>query len=336
MPERRRSDSPEWTDADAYVGDDDDEFFRELDGRRFNAMVPRYLLPADEDEIRRYELFHRMFQFVADANYVGPVREVLVDSTASRRKRVLDVGTGSGQWAIEMADEFPKVDVVGCDCAPIQPREVPPNCTFELCDVSEGLPYPDACFDLVHARSIHIGISDYPRFIREAARVLRPGGLLILIEPDVRPDTILGKRPPSSIAFPTPSHGASGTPGWTALVNAQRRALERLGVDPDVPHKLGQIVVRTGAFDRPRTIALEADCPVGFHPKDPTLLSIGQLAWMNYDLLLPALRTYLASSDLPDWQIDVLIEDAQRDLYYPVVRLSCRLHIVHAIRSGHP
>lgn len=35
---------------------------------------------------------------------------------------VLDLGTGKGYWAIEMADEFSRADVIGIDMAPIQPE----------------------------------------------------------------------------------------------------------------------------------------------------------------------------------------------------------------------
>ena len=36
-------------------------------------------------------------------------------------KRILDLGTGTGLWAIEMADKFPKAKVIGTDLSPVQP-----------------------------------------------------------------------------------------------------------------------------------------------------------------------------------------------------------------------
>ncbi|EGO18631.1 hypothetical protein SERLADRAFT_403980, partial [Serpula lacrymans var. lacrymans S7.9] len=127
-----------------YVGEDDSRFFCHLHGRKFNVLNTRYMLPSDEEEVRRSELHHRMLQFLFNGNnYVGPVKDVLSGTAreasggAPERRRVLDLGTGGGFWAIDIADEFPEAEVIGVDLAPIQPREVPENCTFELCDLDQ-------------------------------------------------------------------------------------------------------------------------------------------------------------------------------------------------------
>ena len=41
---------------------------------------------------------------------------------------VLDVGTGTGVWAMDCADEYPGAEVIGVDLSPIQPLHVPPIC----------------------------------------------------------------------------------------------------------------------------------------------------------------------------------------------------------------
>ncbi|KDQ65156.1 hypothetical protein JAAARDRAFT_202378 [Jaapia argillacea MUCL 33604] len=333
-------------DAETFVGKDDTMFFRQVHGRRLNAMNPRYLLPADKDELDRYKLHHRMMQFVFEGrNYPGPVREILTSPLFKHKKRVLDLGTGGGEWAMDIADEFSRVEVTGVDIAPIQPRDVPPNCAFELCDLEgHDLPYVSNSYDVIHVRSIHTGIRDYRQFIIEVTRMLRPGGLLILIEPDTEPivDGHLKSCPPAPL--PTslggskrkrtlthiPSNYASGAPGWFALWEAYRKGLEAQNIDVTVPQRLGSFVNQTDAYE---TISVqEAMIPIGFWPTDPTLLTIGQLAWMEFDLLLPAMRPHLLSSGIPEWKADILIGDAQRDLYEPVMPPSCRLHVVHAIK----
>lgn len=52
-----------------------------------------------------------------------------------RRPRVLDMGTGTGIWAIDVADEFPNAEVVANDLSPIQPQNVPVNVRFEVDDI---------------------------------------------------------------------------------------------------------------------------------------------------------------------------------------------------------
>jgi tRNA1(Val) A37 N6-methylase TrmN6 len=52
--------------------------------------------------------------------------------------RVLDLGTGTGIWAIDFADKYPSAEVIGCDLSPIQPSWVPsvvyhsPNYAMDL------------------------------------------------------------------------------------------------------------------------------------------------------------------------------------------------------------
>lgn len=54
------------------------------------------------------------------------------DKVKREIKRVLDVGTGTGIWAINMADEHPNAEVVGTDISFIQPTwvELPSRLAF--------------------------------------------------------------------------------------------------------------------------------------------------------------------------------------------------------------
>ncbi|KAI0322208.1 S-adenosyl-L-methionine-dependent methyltransferase [Amylostereum chailletii] len=320
-----RCTTPPPVTLESIAPEDDSRFFRDVCGRRCNILNPRYVLPADDEELKRFELLHRLIRFVlGNKNYVGPVPEILAKGRfpPGDKLRILDLGTGGGLWAVEMADEFPHVEVLGVDLAPLQPRSVPANCSFELCDLdSYCLPYPSNAFDVVHSRSMHMGIHNYPHFLHELTRILRPGGLLILIEFDLRPIAdgalITGQK--------------SGIPGWCALSKTIRDCLAARGVDVTVPSAMGQLLHDVGLYDK--VLQQHADIPIGFWPKDPTLLTVGQLAWMNSDLLVLAIRPLLLSSGIPEAEVKTLIEEAQRDLYYPLVHIATRLHVVHAIKS---
>ncbi|KAI9773254.1 MAG: hypothetical protein M1839_002166, partial [Geoglossum umbratile] len=58
-------------------------------------------------------------------------------------KRILDVGTGTGIWAIEMGDKYPSAWVLGNDLSPIQPFMVPPNVHFEVDDIEKRWMYKE-------------------------------------------------------------------------------------------------------------------------------------------------------------------------------------------------
>jgi SAM-dependent methyltransferase len=91
-------------------------------------------------------------------------------------RRALDVGTGTGGGALEIATRFPTAEVVGVDFSAAMVTQAASKLTpslagrvsFRQADAS-SLPFGDAEFDLVaHNNMIP--------FFDEIARVLRPGG----------------------------------------------------------------------------------------------------------------------------------------------------------------
>ncbi len=75
---------------------------------------------------------------------------------------MLDVGTGTGIWAIDFADEHPESEVIGTDLSPIQPSFVPPNLRFEIDDVEDEWIFKNK-FDFIHCRMLTGSIADWPR-----------------------------------------------------------------------------------------------------------------------------------------------------------------------------
>lgn len=106
-------------------------------------------------------------------------------SGAREGDSVLDCATGTGDLAIAFHKKVGAAGrVVGTDFVPEMielARTKAPHLTFEVADVT-ALSYPDATFDIA---SISFGIrnvNDPRRGIAEMARVLRPGGRLIVLE----------------------------------------------------------------------------------------------------------------------------------------------------------
>ena len=89
---------------------------------------------------------------------------------------VLDVGTGTGIWAMDVADDYPGAQVIGVDLSPIQPTAVPPNLEFQIMDADEPWDF-HAKFDLIHTRLMNgFSIKSWPFFYEQAFVSMMPGG----------------------------------------------------------------------------------------------------------------------------------------------------------------
>jgi ubiquinone/menaquinone biosynthesis C-methylase UbiE len=115
-------------------------------------------------------------------------RRTLLEQAAPRPgDRVLDVGCGTGDLAIEIRKCHPEVEVVALDPDPKALAKA--RRKSELCGVSiqldrgfaDALPYPAGYFDLVFSSYMfhHLGQEEKRGMLRDVARVLRPGGSLL-------------------------------------------------------------------------------------------------------------------------------------------------------------
>ena len=155
-------------------------------GRRYHAYrAGSYPLPNDETEQDRMDLLHHIWRTMLGG-------ELLLKKPVSPQ-RILDIGTGTGIWAIDTADEYPEAIVIGTDLSPIQPGWVPPNCQFYVDDAESDWTYEP--FDLIHGRSLGGSISDWPRFYKQCFDALRPGALLEMQEHDAWISTIEQEMP---------------------------------------------------------------------------------------------------------------------------------------------
>lgn len=134
----------------------------------------RYLFPRDPSEVSRLDLQHYALREALGANYFSPIE---------LPERILDVGTGSGQWCVDMIAEFPRAMAVGLDLVPGKPVRDGRH-RFVRGDVTAGLPFQEQRFDFVHQRLLRAGIPyvAWPFVVGELVRVTRPGGWVELVE----------------------------------------------------------------------------------------------------------------------------------------------------------
>lgn len=90
-------------------------------------------------------------------------------------RNVLDIGCGTGAWAIDFAKAHPNSRVTGMDLSSIQPSTVPSNVAFVVGDFTAPWDI-DHKFDYVHSRAITIGVRDWGKLVDEVWRNLEPGG----------------------------------------------------------------------------------------------------------------------------------------------------------------
>ena len=104
-------------------------------------------------------------------------------SGAGKGARVLDLGCGTGRFAIPMAGQL-GFDMVGADSSPEMLAEAKVKDTVESVrwDVQDAqhLAYPDASFDAVFMSHLLHHVDSPPRVVSECWRVLRSPGVLLV------------------------------------------------------------------------------------------------------------------------------------------------------------
>ncbi|WP_132875143.1 class I SAM-dependent methyltransferase [Tamaricihabitans halophyticus] len=93
-------------------------------------------------------------------------------------KSTLDIGCGEGRVSRDLSANGHRVSGVDVTTELVEAaRAADPTGDYRQADAA-ALPFDDNVFDLVVAYNMLMDVSDVPGTVREAARVLRPGGVL--------------------------------------------------------------------------------------------------------------------------------------------------------------
>ncbi|EQB56200.1 UMTA protein [Colletotrichum gloeosporioides Cg-14] len=152
--------------------------FRTIHGRTYQiSETTDYWAPNDEAHIEGFDITHHYLLILMKNKLFGaPIKD--------DHLKILDVGAGTGVWAIDMAEEFPNSEVIGTDISNIQPEWVPVNCFFQIHDAQLKWTFRQNYFDFIHARNLFGGINDWQRLYDQAYTHLKPGGWFESLEAD--------------------------------------------------------------------------------------------------------------------------------------------------------
>ncbi|KAI8048017.1 hypothetical protein BDF22DRAFT_351339 [Syncephalis plumigaleata] len=204
-----------------HITTDDGELIR-VDNLPFHLVLSNSDL---DQEIDRQHIDHYMLRLGLSGNRFAP---------ATSPSCVLDIGTGSGIWMLEMAVEYPECEFVGIDIADYPHRATSDNCDFRRMNILDGLRFPDDRFDLVFQRNVanSIPVAQWPSHVSECARVCQPGGWVEMIDTS---GMLMGRD------------GMEATTPYASLYNrAVRGLLHRSDIDPTICNRLSEMFRMAG------------------------------------------------------------------------------------------
>ena len=283
--------------------------FKYENGRTYHSYREgQYVLPNDESEQDRQDLLHHVRNLtLGGALFRAPM--------PSSPQRVLDVGTGTGIWAIDFADQFPSASVVGTDLSPIQPSWVPPNLQFQVEDAeSTWLFNRKNPFDYIHIRDLGGSIGDWAKLMRQAYEHLGDGRWI-----EVQEFEVTLNSDDDTMRF---------APNLCEYLESLHRAAEMFKKPMNIAKSHKQRLIDAGFEDVKEEIY---KVPSSGWPRDPRLKEIGRY---NLCSLLMAVEAYSLAlfTRVLGWTYErtqVFFIGVRSDLKNPKVHSYCNLYVVY-------
>jgi hypothetical protein len=124
------------------------------------------------------QIMHQTFLFLLNSQLTSVP---LISPT-----KIIDIGTGTGDWVIGIGEAFPSAEVIGTDLSAIQPSAVPPNVFFEIFDADDedDWTYPRDFFDMIHFRNMAGSFRSWDKMYQRAFTHLKPGGWIEVVDFD--------------------------------------------------------------------------------------------------------------------------------------------------------
>ncbi|PGH07447.1 hypothetical protein GX51_01748 [Blastomyces parvus] len=229
-------------------------------GRRYHGYKDgAYYAPNDEKANEVLDIAHHSYLLMLKKKlYLAPIE---------KPQKVLDLGTGTGIWAIDFAEEHPQAQVIGTDLSPTQPTWVPPNVSFMIDDFTEyPWTYEDNSIDFIHARDLFGCIPDWSQFLAQCYRTTKPGGYV-----EVFNRAVWLECDDNSI----PSDEKHAMNIW---YREFREVGERLGKTTTIIERQREEMEKAGFVD---VTEVKLKMPLGPWPKDKMLKEVGKFYYLE-------------------------------------------------------
>ncbi|KAK2827791.1 hypothetical protein FQN49_007339 [Arthroderma sp. PD_2] len=284
-------------------------------GRRYHRYHEgTYLYPNDEPELDRLDMQYELIRLINGGRiFFAPL---------TKPERILDVGTGSGIWPIEMAEIFPDVEIIGTDLSPVQPGQVPDNVQFYVDDASESdWLWPKNHFDYIRSSMMLGALDSYPSLISTAFGYIKPGGYLECHEWDISchcdDDTL-----------PAPRGDFKGSYAFQNWLQYCRLSTSRLARPVFVAQQISSWMRDAGYVDIQERVT---KVPLNPWPKDPHLKRLGAWSERNW---LDGIAAFSYAPFGPrglGWtqdEIEVFLVDVRKSIQDRKVHVYQNFHVV--------
>lgn len=150
--------------------DDIEEIYE--NGRRYANQS--YFLPNDEAEEIRSSILHQTYLSALSGHLT--FHRVRPDIS-----RILDIGSGSGDWAIAMAEQYPNCEIVATDIWPFQPAGIPPNLMYEIDDARLKWDFLEK-FEYIHIRGLAGAFEDWSIIYKQIHDACSDDGVVEIVD----------------------------------------------------------------------------------------------------------------------------------------------------------
>lgn len=236
-------------------------------------MLAKCPIIADLTDQNIVDIQHQLWYLSLNGN----LHKTILPDT-SEKINIMDIGTGTGVWALAMAKRWPNANVIATDLT-LPPRrdDTPSNISFIQHNANDS-EWPFEKFHFIHARMVDAGVHDWPAFRATCFRHLVPGGRLELghvAEP------ARSKLP----EFDTPSASP-----YLNLMHLVMLASKKGGLDYDVSSKHPQGLKDVGFEEVEETSIL---WPLGSWPQNDDERKIGVLSLKNTLLFIDTAAKFI-------------------------------------------